>query len=161
VVHHSSTHYNISVALRQNWFGNALHWVTYAPLALLGFPLWMYVIVHGFNLTYQSWIHTRFIKRLGWLEYVLNTPSHHRAHHGVNDIYLDKNYGGVLIIWDRIFGSFVPETETPRYGVIQPIKSSNFIWVNVHSWAEMFIAIKNRRSLYEKFRCIFGSPDML
>ena len=161
VVHHSSEHFNISIALRQNWLGNSLHWVTYIPLALLGFPLWMYVIVHGFNLSYQSWIHTRFIDRLGPLEYIFNTPSHHRAHHGINDIYLDKNYGGVLIIWDKLFGSFVPETEMPRYGVIEPVQSYNWLWLNAHGWSEMFIAIKNQRSLYAKFRCIFGSPDML
>jgi len=160
VVHHSSEHFNISIALRQNWFGNILHWLTYAPLALLGYPLWMYVLVHGFNLTYQSWIHTRFIKRLGWLEYVLVTPSHHRAHHGVNDIYLDKNYGGVLIIWDKLFGSFVPETEQPRYGITEPLKNRNTLWINTHAWLEMFAAIKTQRSLYGKLKCIFGAPDM-
>jgi sterol desaturase/sphingolipid hydroxylase (fatty acid hydroxylase superfamily) len=161
MVHHSSENFNLSVALRQTWFGNILHWLTYAPLALLGFPLWMYLAVHGLNLAYQAWIHTRFIGRLGWLEYVFNTPSHHRAHHGVNDIYLDKNYGGVLIVWDRIFGSFVPETETPRYGLIHPVKSSNSIWINVHGWAEMLAAVKTRRSVYGKLKCIFGPPDML
>ena len=98
--------------------------------------------------------------KLGWLEYVLNTPSHHRAHHGVNDIYLDKNYAGVLIIWDRLFGSFVPETEEPRYGIIKPLESYNPLWINLHGWAEMFQAIHSSRGLKAKLRCVFSSPYM-
>ena len=90
VVHHSSTHYNLSVAVRQSWFSGVLHWIFYAPIMLLGFAPWMFALMHGFNLIYQFWIHTRFVKRVGWAEYVLNTPSHHRVHHGVNDNYLDQ-----------------------------------------------------------------------
>src|SRR5206468_6407204 len=98
VVHHSREHYNLSVAVRQSWFSGILHWMFYAPIMLLGFAPWMFALMHGFNLIYQFWIHTRTVKKLGVLEYVLNTPSHHRVHHGVNDAYLDKNYAGVLII---------------------------------------------------------------
>jgi sterol desaturase/sphingolipid hydroxylase (fatty acid hydroxylase superfamily) len=97
---------------------------------------------------------------MGPLEYVLNTPSHHRVHHGVNNPYLDKNYAGVLIIWDRMFGSFVEETEEPRYGIIKPLRSYNPLWINTHSWAEMFEAMRNRKSLLGKIRCIFASPSM-
>lgn len=160
VVHHSSEHYNLSVAVRQSWFSGTLHWIFYAPVMLLGFAPWMFAVMHGFNLIYQFWIHTRFVNRMGPLEWVLNTPSHHRVHHGVNNPYLDKNYAGVLIIWDRLFGSFVEETEEPRYGIIKPIHSYNPLWINTHGWAEMFAAMKERRSLAGKLRCIFASPNM-
>lgn len=160
VVHHSSEHYNLSVAVRQSWFGGLAHWIFYAPLALLGFPPWMMVTMHGFNLIYQFWIHTPFIKRLGPLEWILNTPSHHRVHHGVNEPYLDRNYAGVLIIWDRMFGSFVSETEAPRFGIIKPLQSYNLMWVNVHAWSEMFTAMRERPGLRAKLRCVFGPPAM-
>jgi sterol desaturase/sphingolipid hydroxylase (fatty acid hydroxylase superfamily) len=160
VVHHSSEHYNLSVAVRQSWFGGASNWVFYLPIALLGFSPWMMITAHAINLIYQFWIHTRFIKSLGPLEYVLNTPSHHRVHHGVNQPYLDKNYAGMLIIWDRIFGTFVPEEETPRYGIIKPLKSFNPLWANLHAWKEMFDAMKQRKTFREKLRCIFGAPGM-
>jgi len=160
VVHHSSEHFNLSVAVRQSWFGPLAHWVFYAPLGLLGFPFWSFVLIHGLNLIYQYWIHTPFIKNLGPLEYVLNTPSHHRVHHAVNPIYLDKNYAGVFIIWDRMFGSFVRETEPPRYGIIKPVKSFNWVWINTHAWFEMFSAIRSQKTLSGKLRCIFGSPNM-
>jgi sterol desaturase/sphingolipid hydroxylase (fatty acid hydroxylase superfamily) len=160
VVHHSSEYYNLSVAVRQSWFSGTLHWIFYAPVMLLGFAPWMFAVMHGFNLIYQFWIHTRFVKRMGPLEYVLNTPSHHRVHHGVNNPYLDKNYAGVLIVWDRMFGSFVEETEEPRYGIIKPLRSYNPLWINTHSWAEMFEAMRNRKSLLGKIRCIFASPSM-
>jgi alkylglycerol monooxygenase len=160
VVHHSSEHYNLSVAVRQSWFSGIIHWIFYAPIMLLGFAPWMFLTVHGFNLIYQFWIHTRFIKTLGPLEYVLNTPSHHRVHHGVNDAYLDRNYAGVLIIWDRLFGSFVQESEEPRYGIIKPINSYNPLWINTHGWVEMAAAMRTRKTLLGKLRCIFASPNM-
>jgi alkylglycerol monooxygenase len=160
VVHHSSEHYNLSVAVRQSWFSGILHWMFYAPIMLLGFAPWMFATMHGFNLIYQFWIHTRFIDRLGWLENILNTPSHHRVHHGVNEQYLDRNYGGVLIIWDRMFGSFVPETEEPRYGIIKPIRSYNPLWINTHAWFETYYAIRSTPGTFNKLRCIFGAPGM-
>lgn len=160
VVHHSSRHYNLSVAVRQSWFSGTLHWVFYAPVMLLGFAPWMFATMHGFNLIYQFWIHTKFIDRLGWLENVLNTPSHHRVHHGVNNPYLDKNYAGVLIIWDRLFGSFVSETEEPLYGVIKPIEGYNALWINTHAWFETFAEIRARSGVANKLKCIFGSPNL-
>ena len=160
VVHHSSEQYNLSVAVRQSWFSGILHWIFYAPVMLLGFAPWMFALMHGFNLIYQFWIHTKFIDRLGPLEYVLNTPSHHRVHHGVNEQYLDKNYAGVLIIWDRLFGSFTPETEEPRYGIVKPIASYNPLWINTHGWVEMYDAIKGQSTIAAKLRCVFASPNM-
>jgi alkylglycerol monooxygenase len=120
----------------------------------------MFALMHGFNLIYQFWIHTKFIDRLGPLEYVFNTPSHHRVHHGVNDMYLDKNYAGALIIWDRLFGSFVEETEPPRYGIIKPIQSHNPLWINTHAWVEMVQAIRSRNTIGRKILCIFASPNL-
>jgi alkylglycerol monooxygenase len=160
VVHHSSEHFNLSVAVRQSWFSGLAHWMFYAPIMLLGFNPLMFATMHGVNLIYQFWIHTEHVRNLGPLEYVLNTPSHHRVHHGVNDIYLDRNYGGALIIWDRLFGSFVRETETPKYGIIKPLKSYNPLWINTHGWYEMFVVMKTRKTLTGKLRCIFASPNM-
>ena len=160
VVHHSSEYYNLSVAVRQSWFGGTVHWLFYAPVMLLGFAPWMFAMMHGLNLLYQFWIHTKFIDRLGPAEYVLNTPSHHRVHHGVNREYLDRNYAGVLIIWDRLFGSFAPETEAPRYGITKPLKSFSPLWINIHAWVEMFDEMRHRQTLTSKLRCLFASPDM-
>jgi alkylglycerol monooxygenase len=160
VVHHSSEQFNLSVAVRQSWFSGVLHWIFYAPIMLLGFAPWMFALMHGFNLIYQFWIHTKLIHRLGPLEFVLNTPSHHRVHHGVNEAYLDRNYAGVLIIWDRFFGSFVEESEEPRYGIIKPVRSYNPLWINTHAWVETLDAIKGQRTFGGKFRCIFGSPNL-
>jgi alkylglycerol monooxygenase len=160
VVHHSSNRFNLSVAVRQSWFSGVAHWIFYAPIALLGFAPWMMITMHALNLIYQFWIHTNLVKRLGFLEHILNTPSHHRVHHGVNEEYLDKNYAGVLIIWDKLFGTFTPERETPRYGIIKPLESNNWLWINCHAWAEMFQTMRERKTLRAKLRCIFGSPYM-
>ena len=160
VVHHSSNQYNLSVAVRQSWFGGIAHWIFYVPVALVGFPFWAFVLVHGLNLIYQFWIHTKAIKKMGWLEYVLNTPSHHRVHHGVNDQYLDKNYAGIFIIWDRLFGTFTEEKEEVRYGITKPLESYNCVWINTHSWFETFRAAREKKTVRGKLRCFFGSPDM-
>lgn len=161
VVHHSSNYFNLSVAVRQSWFGNIANWIFYIPIALMGFPLWAFTTMHGLNLIYQFWIHTKYIKKLpAWFEFVFNTPSHHRVHHAVNEIYLDKNYGGIFIIWDRIFGTFTEESEEPRYGILKPIYSYNWLWINTHAWFEMLEAMKERKTLKGKLRCIFGRPAM-
>ncbi len=160
VVHHSSEQYNLSVAVRQSWFSGTLHWIFYAPIMLLGFAPWMFAVMHGFNLIYQFWIHTRFVRRMGFLEYILNTPSHHRVHHGVNERYLDRNYAGALIIWDRMFGTFVEETDEPRYGIVKPIASYNPLWINTHGWVEMWAAMKQRESIPGKIRCMLSSPNI-
>ena len=123
VVHHSSQHYNLSTALRQDWMpiSSIFFW---APLALLGFQPWMILLAISWNLLYQFWIHTEKIKRLpGWYEAIFNTPSHHRVHHGANEQYLDKNYGGILIIWDKLFGTYEPERERVRYGLTTNIET--------------------------------------
>jgi alkylglycerol monooxygenase len=127
---------------------------------LLGFAPWMFLVMHGFNLIYQFWIHTEFVRSLGPLEYVLNTPSHHRVHHGVNHSYLDRNYAGVLIIWDRLFGTFTGETEAPRYGITKQIETFNPLWINLHAWFEMWDEMRRRPTLAGKLKCIFASPNL-
>ena len=125
VVHHSSEHYNLSTALRQPWISISTFpfWMW---LPLVGFPVWTVLLAQSWNLIYQFWIHTERIVRLPrWFEAVFNTPSHHRVHHGANQQYLDRNYGGELIIWDRIFGSFTPEVERVRYGLTTNIHTFN------------------------------------
>ncbi|MGI8786263.1 MAG: sterol desaturase family protein [Pyrinomonadaceae bacterium] len=161
VVHHSSNQYNLSVAVRQSWFSGIAHWIFYIPIALLGFPLWAFATMHGFNLIYQFWIHTKVIRKLpAVFESIFNTPSHHRVHHGANDEYLDKNYAGIFIIWDRIFGTFVGEKSEVRYGIITPLTSFNPLWINSHAWAETWAAMKSKQTVHGKLRCLFGAPAM-
>ncbi|MEX2113131.1 MAG: sterol desaturase family protein [Pirellulales bacterium] len=137
VVHHQSEEYNLTVALRQSAFEGCFAWVVYLPLALVGFPPTWYVAMSALNLLYQFWIHTEAIGKLGPLEWVFNTPSHHRVHHARNPKYLDKNYAGMFIIWDRMFGTFQPEEEQPVYGITRPLHSWNPLWANVHEWVEL------------------------
>ena len=140
VVHHSSEHYNLTTALRQPWSGPITGlFIIGLPQVVMGFHPAFIAFVGGVNLVYQFWIHTEAIDRMPrWYEAVFNTPSHHRVHHGRNARYLDANYAGILIIWDRMFGSFVPELERdkPDYGLVAPLGSFNPLWVAVHEyWA--------------------------
>ncbi|MCA1749325.1 MAG: sterol desaturase family protein [Parasphingopyxis sp.] len=141
VIHHSSQHYNLSTALRQTWTGFfSLSFAFTLPLALLGFPVPMLLFASGVNLIYQFWIHTEAIDRMPrWFEAFFNTPSHHRVHHATNPRYLDKNYAGMLIIWDRMFGSFEAERadDRPRYGIIRNLGSFNLFWAAFHEWIGM------------------------
>ena len=137
VVHHSSRHFNLSTALRQPWttFMGPLF---YLPLPLLGFDPLLLVTVHSVNLLYQFWIHTELIGRLGPLEWIFNTPSHHRVHHGRNVRYLDRNHGGILILWDRLFGTFEPEREAVDYGLTKNLTSFSPWEIFVHEWRAMW-----------------------
>jgi sterol desaturase/sphingolipid hydroxylase (fatty acid hydroxylase superfamily) len=138
VIHHSSQHYNLSTALRQTWTGFfSLAFIFRLPMFLIGFEPAMVFFCAGLNLIYQFWIHTEAIGRLPrWVEAVMNTPSHHRVHHGVNPRYLDTNYAGVFIIWDRLFGTFTPERDDDpvRYGIIKQLGSFNILWAAFHEW---------------------------
>jgi sterol desaturase/sphingolipid hydroxylase (fatty acid hydroxylase superfamily) len=161
VIHHSSQHYNLSTALRQTWTNAlGLAWIFWLPLSLIGFPPLMTLLFSGISLVYQFWIHTEAIGRLGPLESVLNTPSHHRVHHATNPRYLDANYAGVLIIWDRIFGTFVPERddEKPRYGIIANLGSFNPLRIAFHEWAGIWRDLRNARSMRDAFGYLFGPP---
>lgn len=132
VVHHQSERYNLSTALRQTGSGVLLGWLFYLPLAVLGVPLQVFVVVALIDLLYQFWVHTEQIDRLGWFDRVFCSPSNHRAHHAVNERYLDRNYGGILILWDRLFGTFVEEDDSDRpvYGTRAPLRSWNPLWAN-------------------------------
>ena len=145
VVHHSSEHYNLSTALRQTWTPmTALPF--WAPLALLGFAPWMILTQLAISLIYQFWIHTERVKKLpAPVEFFFNTPSHHRVHHGANEVYLDRNYGGILIIWDRIFGTFQGETERPRYGLTQNIRSFRPTRVAFHEFVALARDVRGAR----------------
>lgn len=138
VIHHSSQHYNLSTALRQTWTGFfSLNFLFRLPLFLIGFPPAMVVFVAALNLIYQFWIHTEVIDRMPrWFEAVMNTPSHHRAHHAINPRYLDSNYAGVFIIWDKLFGTFVAERgdDRPVYGIVRNLGSFNLLWAAFHEW---------------------------
>lgn len=136
VTHHSSTHYNLTTALRQPWFGPFTGLILLGlPMVWMGFHPYLIAFVGGVNLVYQFWIHTETIGRMpGWVEAVFNTPSHHRVHHATNPRYLDANYAGVFIVWDRLFGSFVPEIdrEKPVYGIVKPVGSFNPLVIAFH-----------------------------
>jgi len=170
IVHHQSEDYNLSVALRQSWFQNAFSWVFYLPLALIGFDPIMFLTLSSFNTLYQFWIHTRTINKMGPLEWIFNTPSHHRVHHGSDPKYLDKYHGGTLIIWDRLFGTFQEELEEPHYGITKPLKSWNPLWANFHYWKDLFKMADATPKLSEKIQvflrppgwmpAVFGGPEI-
>ena len=141
VVHHSSERYNLSTALRQTWTGFfGLTFLIKLPLFLIGFPPALVAFVAGLNLIYQFWIHTEAVGRLPrWFEAVMNTPSHHRVHHATNPRYLDRNYAGVFIVWDKLFGTFEGERddERPRYGLVRDLGSFSLVWAAFHEWIGM------------------------
>ena len=138
VVHHSSQHYNLSTALRQTWTGFvSLNFLFRLPLFLLGFPPALVFFAAGLNLVYQFWIHTEAVGRMPrWVEAVMNTPSHHRVHHATNARYLDRNYAGVFIVWDKLFGTYEPERDddAPRYGLVHQLGSFHLLWAAFHEW---------------------------
>jgi len=147
-VHHQSENYNLSTALRQTSTGFIFSWIFYLPLFLIGFPLQILVAVNALNLIYQFWVHTQHVGKLGWLDAVLVTPSNHRVHHGQNEIYIDKNYGGILILWDRMFGTFQEElaSEPVVFGVRKPLANWNPFWANLQVYAYLwFDAARTRR----------------
>ena len=161
--HHSSQHYNLSTALRQSWTGTFTGmFVLRAPLALIGFHPVLLAFVGGLNLVYQFWIHTEAIGKMPrWFEAVFNTPSHHRVHHATNARYLDANYAGTLIVWDRMFGSFVEERDEdmPRYGLVKNIGTFNPIKVAFHEWWAMLAdASRPGLTLRQRLGYLFMPP---
>ena len=158
-VHHQSEDYNLAVALRQPWFTQAYNWMFYLPLAVLGVPAIVYITCYSLNLVYQYWIHTRLIDRMGAFEWVFNTPSHHRVHHGTNPEYIDKNYAGILIIWDRMFGTFVLEDAEPLYGTMKPLRSWNPIWANVGPWVLLARQAGTFSRWQDKLHLWFAPPE--
>lgn len=150
--HHSSEDFNLSTALRKGAFQTAFDWPFYLPLALLGIPLPLFLVLLGVQLVYQFWIHSQHIGRLGWLERVLITPSLHRVHHGQNDCYIDKNHGGVFIIWDQLFGTYAVEREPVRYGVTTPVRTFDPIRLQFSWWRLLWADAVATRSWWDKLR---------
>ncbi len=158
VNHHSSQHYNLSTALRQPLltpFTGPWFWM---PLPLIGFPPWMVLTAQAISLLYQFWLHTEAIDRLGPLEWFMNTPSHHRVHHGKNVPYLDKNHGGVLIIWDRLFGTFAKERERVVYGLTTDIETYNPLHVGFHEVIAVSRDVVGAPGIAAKLGYLFAPP---
>jgi len=159
VVHHSSQHYNLSTALRQTWTGSFMSFVFWLWLPLLGFHPVMILAQMSISLIYQYWIHTERIKKMPpWFEAIFNTPSHHRVHHATNPQYLDRNHAGIFIFWDKWFGSFEPEVETPRYGLVKNIKSYNPLYVAFHEWGALFKDVFKTNTSLKKRVAYFSKP---
>ena len=156
-VHHQSEDYNLSTALRQTSTGFLLSWVFYLPLAVLGVPLVVFISVASLNLLYQFWVHTRHVPKLGWFEWFFVTPSNHRAHHAQNALYMDRNYGGVFILWDRLFGTFQEEddNEPVVFGVTTPLASWNPLWANLQFYAQLWSDARRTESKWDKLRIWF------
>jgi alkylglycerol monooxygenase len=154
VNHHSSQQYNLTVALRQSWTSPVTSFWFWLPLPLLGFPPLMILTAHAISLLYQFWLHTEAVGRLGPLEWVLNTPSHHRVHHGSNPQYLDRNYAGILIVWDRLFGTFEPEGERVRYGLVTNIETFNPVTIAFHEWHAMLCDVRAARGWRARVRAL-------
>ncbi|MEP5610639.1 MAG: sterol desaturase family protein [Cyclobacteriaceae bacterium] len=159
VVHHQSEDYNLSVALRQASFGGVFSMMFYLPLAFLGFSGYAFVTIKGLNLIYQFWIHTEAINKLPrWFEWLFNTPSHHRVHHGRNPKYIDRNHAGTLMIWDRMFGTFQREKEKPTYGVTKPTNTWNPVWANVLPIVDMTKQVASTPGFLNKIKVLLYKP---
>jgi sterol desaturase/sphingolipid hydroxylase (fatty acid hydroxylase superfamily) len=160
-VHHSPNEFNLGIAYRFGWTGRiAGNSLFYVPLIWLGFPPAAVFATLGLNLLYQFWLHAEWAPRLGWLEYVLNTPSHHRVHHASNREYIDRNYGGVLIVFDRLFGTFAAERDDLpcRYGLTKPLRSHNPLKIAFHEWIALARDLRGARSWRAAIGYLFGPP---
>ncbi|GIT37385.1 MAG: sterol desaturase [Gammaproteobacteria bacterium] len=159
VVHHQGEEFNLSTALRQTSSGWLWKWVFYIPMFMVGIPGEVFFTVAAINLLYQFWVHTEHIKTLGPLELIFITPSNHRIHHAQNPEYIDANYGGVFIIWDRIFGTYIPERGDlkPIYGTVKPLRSWNPIWSNLEIYHQMIRDTIHTKTLKNKIKVWFSS----
>ncbi|MFC8179303.1 sterol desaturase family protein [Rhodococcus sp. NPDC057297] len=156
--HHSSEYFNFSTALRQKW-NNSGEIVMWLPLPLLGIPPWMVFVGFSINLVYQFWVHTERIDKLPRvIEFVFNTPSHHRVHHGNDPQYLDKNYGGIFIVWDRLFGSYADEVARPHYGLTKKVDTFNIWTLQTHEYRSIARDVAASRSWRERFGFVLGPP---
>ena len=151
-VHHQSEDYNLSTALRQTSTGFLLYWIFYLPLFVIGFPLEVLLTVNAVNLIYQFWVHTQHVRRMGVLDHVLVTPSNHRVHHAQNVRYIDRNYGGMLIVWDRLFGTFADEREDDPvvFGVRKPLANWNPFWANLQVYDYLLFDARHARRWRDK-----------
>ncbi len=161
VVHHQSEDYNLSVALRQDAWQPLFSLWFQLPLALLGVPPEVFVSAYGVMIVYQFWIHTKLIDRMGALEWVMNTPSHHRAHHAVAERYLRCNYAGVFIVWDRLFGTFEPEEGELVYGTVEPLASWNPVWAHVQYGALLRERMRRARTTWDAIQVLLRGTDWM
>lgn len=161
IVHHQSEDFNYTTTARITVFQAIARGIFWSILPIIGFKadmITIFLLIHG---TYPFFTHTQLIGKLGWLEYILVTPSHHRVHHSSNNEYLDKNYGDMLIIWDKIFGTFAAEKEAPKYGLTTPLDSHSFLWQHFHYVLELLLAYRLSKGFKQKMRIIFGSPNTI
>ncbi len=162
IVHHQSEEYNFSVALRQSALQSFVSMIFYLPLAWLGFNPFAFLTINAFQTLYQFWIHTKTIDRLHpIIEFIFNTPSHHRVHHGRNPQYIDKNHGGTFIIFDRLFGTFEPEIEPVVYGVTKPLASWNPLWANFDWYVDLWADLKKPMSFLDRIKMLINKPGWL
>jgi sterol desaturase/sphingolipid hydroxylase (fatty acid hydroxylase superfamily) len=162
LVHHSPEYFNLSVASRLGWTNiMSGHFIFFIPLVWLGFPPSAILIGISLNLLYQFWMHTELLPKFGILEWVFNTPSHHRAHHASNDRYIDCNYGGVLIVFDRLFGTFVEENANDpcRYGLTQPMRSNHPMTIAFSGWRSLIQDLSQAQSHWERLQYLILPPD--
>jgi sterol desaturase/sphingolipid hydroxylase (fatty acid hydroxylase superfamily) len=159
-VHHQSEDYNLSTALRQTSSGFLLGWIFYLPMAVAGVPPLVFASVALIDLLYQFWVHTQQVGKLGWFDRWFCSPSNHRVHHAVNDNYLDKNYGGILVVWDRLFGTFVEEDDAEPcvYGTRSPLRSWNPLWANLQVYRDLVLDSWRARSWADKLRVWLKPP---
>ena len=157
-VHHSSPEYNLTTAFRLSWVESLIEWIFFLPMILLGFDLVQTLIAIFIVVAYQTWIHTQKIGRLGWLDKIFNTPSVHRVHHGANPEYLDKNYGGILILWDRMFGTYQPEAAPVTFGITKPLGTANPIAINFREFMAIARDCRRAKSLSDAWRYLAGRP---
>lgn len=161
VVHHGSEHMNFTTAMRQSWlYSFAGNWLFYLPMVWLGFePRWV-LLALSLNLAYQFFVHTQWVDKLpAPIEFIFNTPSHHRAHHGRNPMYIDRNYGGTLIVFDRLFGTYVDETEAVDYGLVRRVDSTNPLWLTVHEWVAMLGDVARPGPWKERLAHLWKPPE--
>jgi alkylglycerol monooxygenase len=157
-VHHQSEDYNLAVALRQAVLSVWTIWPLHLPLALIGVPPATFLIVDSLSTLYQFWIHTELIGKLGWFEWLFNTPSQHRVHHAINPRYLDRNYAATLCIWDRLFGTFIPETEQPVYGLVKPLASFDPMRAQVQHFLDIGRRLRELRGA-DRLRVLLRGPE--
>ncbi|EAY26712.1 sterol desaturase family protein [Microscilla marina] len=157
-IHHSSPIYNYTTALRVSFFDNFVTWVFYLPAVLLGFHPVVILLAIGVMLMYQFWLHTELIGKMGWFGKVFNTPSHHRVHHGSDEMYLDKNYGGILIIWDKLFGTFQPEIKKPTYGLTEQINTTHPVKVHLYEFNQILKDVRKASNVKEAKAYLWNKP---
>jgi alkylglycerol monooxygenase len=161
IVHHQSEEFNLTVSARITVFQALIRNIFWCILPLIGFPVHMVITILLIHAAYSFFTHTRMVGKLGFLEYIFVTPSHHRVHHASNVNYLDKNYADIFIFWDKLFGTFAEEKEEPQYGLTQPLNSRSFLWQHFHQLLELIGSIKNAPGFKKKIKIILGKPETL